>query len=142
MEPPEKNAEWKRKNCRQNNLRRNFRIEKRFKIFVSEKDEVETEFKNGTEKKRPEAKKHDVHSASSEDINCCKSRKNAENKEQKGIEPENRFGIAVAEKSEEKTKKPTGEFAFINGDADAGGQNKNRAYSEKIKKPGSCLDYI
>ena len=83
MEPPEKNAEWKRKNCGQNNLRRNFSIEKRFKIFVSEKDEVETEFKNGTEKKRPEAKKHYIHSASSEDINCCKSRENAENKEQK-----------------------------------------------------------
>ena len=123
-------------------MRRNFSIEKRFKIFVSEKDEVETKFKNGTEKKRPEAKKHDVHCASSENINCCKSRENAENKEQKGIEPENRFGIAVAEKSEEKTKKPTGEFAFINGDADAGGQNKKGLYSVKIKKPRSGLDYV
>ena len=66
----------------------------------------------------------------------------AEQKEQKRIESKDRFGSAVAKNSEEKSKKPTGELAFINGDADAGRQNKDWFYSVKIKNLRSCLKNI
>jgi hypothetical protein len=117
-------------------------VEKRNKVFVSVKYKSEEIFQRGAKENCSKAKEHYVHGASSEKINCRKSRKNAENKEEKRVETENRFGSAVAEKSEEKTKKPTGEFAFKNGDADAGGQNKKGLYSVKIKKPRSGLDYV
>lgn len=142
VQPLEKKAERKRKNRRENNLRSNLRIKERNKVFVSVEYKTKGKFQSGAKKHRPKAKKHYVHGASPEDINGCKSSKNAENKKHKGVEPKNRFGSAVAEKSEEKTKKPTGEFALINGDADAGGQNKNWFYSVKINKTGSGLDYI
>ena len=123
-------------------MRPNFGIEKGNDVFISVKYKSEEIFQKGAKKNCPKAKKHNVHGASSENINCCKSGKNAENKEKKSVEAENGFGSAVAEKSEEKTKKPTGEFAFINGDTDAGGQNKNRVYAKKVKKTRGGLDYI
>ena len=47
----------------------------------------------------------------------------AKNKKNKGIEPKDHFACTVAKKPKEKAKKPAGEFAFKNGDANAGRQN-------------------
>ena len=142
MEPPENRTERKRKKRSEYYLRSDFRIKERLEIFVSIEYKTKEIFQSGAQKHCSKAKKHYVHGAPSKNINGRKTRKNAENQKNKGVEPKNRFRSAVAEKSEEKTKKPTGEFAFKNGDADAGGQNKNGLYSVKIKKPGGCLDYI
>ena len=142
MEPPEKKTEGKRKNRSQNNLRRNFGIEKRNKVFVSIEYKTKEIFQSGAKKHSSKAKKHYIHCASPENIYCCKPGADTKNKKNKSVEPEDRFRCAVAENSEEKAKKPAGEFAFINGDTNAGRQNKNRLYSVKIKKPGCGLKNI
>ena len=120
----EQNAEREGKNRGINNLRSDDRIEKRFEVFVSVEYKFKEKFQRGAEKNRRKAKEHDVHGASSEDIDGCKPRRNAEKKIYAGIETENGFGSGIAKKSRKKTKKPTGEFALINGDANAGRQNK------------------